>query len=161
MGRLPTRLADTMKALAPEARQLLRRRMTGYILLALTITAGSVYAVALANPQSNNSKPLPDTPPAKPAGAVADQNNTATGSGAAPAESGNRNTSQSTADTSVTVNGQSIAVPDNGTVHKDLPADGGSISIDVTHTSNGTVSNSSILDVRVNGQSNSSDDASP
>jgi hypothetical protein len=43
----------------------------------------------------------------------------------------------------VRVNGESIAVPENGTVHKEINTQNGSTSIDVTSQSNGSSGNSS------------------
>ena len=56
----------------------------------------------------------------------------------------------------VEVNGQNISVPQNGSVHQDIPTQNGSTTVDVTSSTNGSASNGSNTSLNVNVSSNSS-----
>lgn len=53
----------------------------------------------------------------------------------------NTNSSGNNSSTQVTVNGQEVTVPENGSVHKTIADDNGKTTVDVTSTRTGTASN--------------------
>jgi hypothetical protein len=81
--------------------------------------------------QSNNSNPGPNT-------------------------SSSKSSSSTSQHTSVTVNGQDIPVPENGSTQRTFTSDGGQTSVSVNSSSNGNATNSSSSSLNVQVQSDSS-----
>lgn len=149
---LKTTITSHLPAVAREARELFHRRKVSYALLAVAVTAGSVYVGASGHPlpaqqgrptSSGSTQSESGTPTTSSVQSSAGTSNDASGQ-TPPADSTSPGSSSSSStDTTVTVNGQQIDVPENGSVHASVPNDSGSSSVDITHTSSGD-SNSSI-----------------
>lgn len=144
-----------------EARNLFHRRKVSYLVLAFTLTAGAVYVASTAYPMVTDK----GTPSSSTAGtSYSAQNGTNQGGGymsrgtyqsssnqsAISGDASNSTTMQST----VTVNGQNIDVPENGSIHTTVPGNSGQTSVDITHQSSAGGSSSS-LNVHVESQSSS------
>lgn len=146
-----------------EAAELLRRRKLSYAVLALTLTAGSLYFSGVRPALATSGGPAPA--PASDEGRTRTNQpqllQTVTGQSADNASSDNNTSSQGSASnqshTSVTVNGTDIPVPPNGEAHTTMTNDGSTTSVSVTHNSSGDNSYSS-LNVQVSSQGTASEE---
>lgn len=144
-----------------EAAELLRRRKFSYAILALTLTAGSLYfsGVRPALATSGGQAPMPAS---NDGSTQADQPQvlqTVTGQSANQPNDNepSQGASSDQTHTSVTVNGTDIPVPSNGEVHKTMTNDGSTTSVSVSHNSSGDNSYSS-LNVQVSSQGTASEE---
>lgn len=162
--RLPlsqTTISHYMSVVLREARDLFHRRKVSYLVLAIALTVGAVYVASTAYPMVTDK----GAPSSSSSGSSHSTNqggdnmssDTNQSSGGQSATSGNASNS-ATVQSTVTVNGQNIDVPDNGSVHTTVPGSSGQTSVDITHQSSDGGSSSS-LNVHVESQSSTGGDA--
>lgn len=160
---LRVKISHYAAIVAREAAELLRRRKVSYAVLALTLTAGSLYLSGVRPSLAPSGGPAPA--PARDASSAHTNQpellQTVTGQSASQSDStsseGTSGTSSSQSHTSVTVNGTDIPVPSNGEVHTTMTNNGGTTSVSVSHNSSGDNSYSS-LDVQVSSQGTASEE---
>jgi hypothetical protein len=126
----------------------IRHRRPGAVIVAIVAVAGASYGVALktslidtasqqpASSASNRS--LEATQQAKPS---AEQQAAKPSSGTSSVNATIRSTTGAAAQADVTVDGQHINVPDNGSVHKDISSSTGNTSVDISHTTSSSANN--------------------
>lgn len=141
---------------------------TGVTLAGVFISAGVITAVALSLPSSGGKHSVASTTPQPDSHASIKVNVDSNQSPAADTEtpidesegsSTSTSMSRTTNDdgsvsTQVTVNGQPVAVPDNGTVQKTVSSPDGNTSVSVTHGSSSNL-NSSTTSLNVYSSTNS------
>ena len=139
---------------AREARALISRRKFTYAAFMLMLLAAAAYAGSthVASTPSSTHRPVPTQTALEPKqtalGQSAEVNTSVTSDSSTDAISTNS--------TSVTVNGTNIPVPDNGSAQTTVGDNGGTTSVNVSHSSSGGASyNYSSLDVNVQTNSNS------
>lgn len=138
-------------------RALKKRPLLWLIGTLAVITTPVVTAVALGGTESSNS-----ASGGQPEFSV--KLSTDKSSSFAPARSSSsENSSSNNTSNNVVVNRQSIAVPENGEIHKVLPSDNGQTIVDISsqhHSSPSGESNSSATSVQISSESNDSSSSS-
>ena len=140
---------------AAEAASLLRRRKLSYAVLAVMLAAGSVYISSLqpvAAPDNNPSSHRDNKAGALTQDSIAPPEAMQQPGSNNPSAQHDASNSSIQSETSVTVNGEDIPIPQNGELHRVTTGDGNTTSVSISHNASGDNSYSS-LHVDVSSQS--------
>lgn len=152
--RVTSAIAQELHATADEVIALLRRRWALYVVLPVIVGSSlsvAIFSGSAAHEGAAESATPPTTPLSAQSSASSTSGDDSPADAAANASSNESATSGSTTNTSetnVTVNGQTMAVPTNGSTHTDLSTSVGNMSVDITHTSTSATDSSLNVSIR-------------
>lgn len=165
---LQQKMSDFSKTFMSEIVGIVKRRRLQYAFFAAAIASGSLYLVDISHAAIHTTA-LGATANASAGNGMSSG---ATSSNLAHNDQATSSKSSTIVQTSldasgdaapdlratVTVNGQDVPVPSNGSAHQDISNASGNTSVDVSHTSSGTGTNSAnaSVNVQINSQSYSS-----
>ena len=161
--RLSRNTAALSKAAIVSLRGLFKRRSFRFAALAAVLATGSAYAATAAEQVSNNNGQTATHASVE----TVSQQNAALHTTVDAHSDGTQNPDVSTSTdanisstitptrTDVTVNGEPVEVPPNGSTHKTIASENGHTFVDITNSSSGTASNSSTatLNIRIESES--------